>query len=41
MLIFGKLYPKFKAEIHSAFVLSKQIVSEEKEGRERHFTLTK
>jgi hypothetical protein len=39
--IMGSLFPTFKAEIHTCFVSSMRIVSEERESREVHFRLSK
>jgi hypothetical protein len=35
--VFGTLFPDFKPEIHTCFVLSKRIESEEADSREVHF----
>lgn len=39
--VFSRLFPTYKAEIHTCFVTSIRIVSEEKDSREAHFRLTK
>ena len=39
MNLFGQLFPEFQTETHNSFILSKNLVCEEKDSREQYFTL--